>query len=159
MTLYEISNDLKAFIDAYEAGEIPEVAYSDTLNAIELAFEEKAENIAKAVRNIDSDVSALKTEIERLEAMKKANDNTVKKLKSYLFEQMQAVGKTKFKTTLFSFSIAKNGGLLPLEITGDVPKSYSKFVPDNSLIRDSLAKGVELEFAKLGERGESLRIK
>ena len=159
MTLYEISNDLKAFIDAYEAGEIPEDAYTDTLNAIELAFEEKAENIAKAIRNIDSDVSALKTEIKRLQELQQQRENHVKNLKNYLYEQMKAIGKTKFSTPLFNFTICKNGGALPIEIVGDVPAEYCDLVPNNTLIRDAIKEGKDIEFAKLLERGEHLRIK
>ena len=159
MTLYEISNDLKAFIDAYEAGEIPEDAYADTLNAIELAFEEKAENIAKAIRNIDSDVSALKTEIKRLQELQTLRENHVKNLKNYLYEQMKAIGKTKFSTPLFSFNICENGGLQPIEITGDVPIEYCESVPSATLIRHALNDGKEIDFARFASRGEHLRIK
>lgn len=159
MTLYEISNDLKAFVDAYEAGEIPEDAYTDTLNAIELAFEEKAENIAKAIANINSDISALNSEIKRLQELQVLRENHVKNLKNYLYEQMKAIGKTKFSTPLFSFNIFKNGGLQPLEITGDVPSEYCDLVPNNTLIRDAIKEGKGIKFAKLLERGEHLRIK
>ena len=159
MTLYEISNDLKALIDAYEAGEIPEEAYADTLNAIELAFEDKADNIAKAITNINSDISALQTEIKRLQELQKIRENHVKNLKSYLYEQMKAIGKTKFSTPLFNFTICKNGGLQPIEITGDVPAEYCDLVPNNTLIRDAIKEGKDIEFAKLLERGEHLRIK
>lgn len=159
MTLYTIASDLKAFIDAYEAGEIPDDAYADTLNAIELAFEEKAENIAKAIRNIDSDVSALKTEIKRLQELQSMRETHAKNLKNYLYEQMKTIGKTKFSTPLFSFNICKNGGLQPMEITGDVPAEYCSLVPNNTLIRTALKNGADVEFAKLLERGENLRIK
>ena len=159
MTLYEISNDLKALIDAYEAGEIPEDAYTDTLNAIELAFEDKADNIAKAITNINSDISALQTEIKRLQELQKIRENHVKNLKSYLFEQMKAIGKTKFSTPLFNFSICKNGGSQPIEITGDVPAEYCDLVPNNTLIRTAITEGKKIEFAKLLEHGEHLRIK
>lgn len=159
MTLYEISNDLKALIDAYEAGEIPEDAYTDTLNAIELAFEDKADNIAKAITNINSDISALQTEIKRLQELQKIRENHVKNLKSYLYEQMKVIGKTKFSTPLFNFTICKNGGLQPIEITGDVPAEYCDLVPNNTLIRTAITEGKKIEFAKLLERGEHLRIK
>ncbi len=159
MTLYEISNDLKAFIDAYEAGEIPEDAYADTLNAIELAFEDKADDIAKAITNINSDISALQTEIKRLQELQKIRENHVKNLKNYLYEQMKTIGKTKFSTPLFNFSICKNGGLQPLEITGDVPSEYCDLVPNNTLIREAIKEGKDIKFARLLERGEHLRIK
>ena len=159
MRLYEISKALNAFIDAYEQGEIPAEAYKDTLQGIEIEFEDKAEQIAKIVRNFEADNLGLQSEIDRLQAMATSNSSQIKYLKNYLFEQMKAVGKDKFATALFKFSICKNGGELPMEITGEVPDEYKKLVEDNTKIRTALKSGETLEFAVLGERGEHLRIK
>ena len=159
MRLYEISKALNAFIDAYEQGEIPAEAYKDTLQGIEIEFEEKAEQIAKIVRNFETDNMGLQSEIDRLQAMATSNSSQIKYLKNYLFEQMKAVGKDKFATALFKFSICKNGGELPMEIIGEVPDQYKKLVEDNTKIRTALKNGEALEFAVLGERGEHLRIK
>ena len=159
MRLYEISKALNAFIDAYEQGEIPAEAYKDTLQGIEMEFEEKAEQIAKIVRNFETDNMGLQSEIDRLQAMATSNSNQIKYLKNYLYEQMKAVGKDKFATALFKFSICKNGGELPMEIIGEVPDQYKKLVEDNAKIRTALKGGEVLKFAFLGERGEHLRIK
>lgn len=80
---------------------------------------------------------------------------------------MKATGKVKFKTDLFSFGIQKNGGKAPLIIqegtsTDDVAPQFVKFldpVLDNEAIRKALDEGEELEWAHLGDRGESLRIR
>lgn len=159
MRLYEISKALNAFIEAYEQGEIPAEAYKDTLQGIEMEFEDKAEQIAKIIRNFEADNLGLQSEIDRLQAMATSNSSQIKYLKNYLFEQMKAVGKDKFATALFKFSICKNGGELPMEIIGEVPNEYKKLVEDNTKIRSALKSGETLGFAALGERGEHLRIK
>ncbi len=159
MRLYEISKALNAFIEAYEQGEIPAEAYKDTLQGIEMEFEDKAEQIAKIIRNFEADNMGLQSEIDRLQAMATSNSSQIKYLKNYLFEQMKAIGKDNFATALFKFSICKNGGELPMEIIGEVPDQYKKLVEDNAKIRTALKGGEVLKFAFLGERGEHLRIK
>ena len=46
MKLYEIAAEYQAFLDAVEAGEIPEEAIGDTLDGIVGEFDQKADNIA-----------------------------------------------------------------------------------------------------------------
>ena len=77
---------------------------------------------------------------------------------------MREMGKTKFKTALFSFNIQKNGGLEPLVITGtldDIPGKYlipQPPKPDGDKIRALLAEK-QVDWAHLEPRGESLRIR
>jgi hypothetical protein len=78
---------------------------------------------------------------------------------------MRVTGKTKFKTELFSFNIAKNGGLAPLKIDipiEEIPAEYFKERTEKDLngkyIRECLDNG-SIDFAHYEERGESLRIK
>jgi hypothetical protein len=159
MRLYEISQALIDLATAYEQGDIPDEAYKDTLQGIEMEFEDKAEQIAKIIRNFEADNMGLQSEIDRLQAMAASNSNQIKHLKNYLFEQMKAVQKDKFATALFKFSICKNGGEPPMQIIGAVPDEYKKLVEDNVKIREALKSGKTLDFAILGERGEHLRIK
>lgn len=80
---------------------------------------------------------------------------------------MELTGKTKFKTDLFSFNIAKNGGKAPLVINeeykdaGKLPERFQKMEikADTDAIREALDAGEQLEFAAYGERGKSLRIR
>lgn len=159
MRLYEIAQVLIDLATAYEQGDIPAEAYKDTLQGIEMEFEDKAEQIAKIIRNFEADNMGLQSEIDRLQAMVALNSNQIKHLKNYLFEQMKAVGKDKFATALFKFSICKNGGELPMNIIGEVPNEYKKLVEDNAKIREALKNGKALDFAVFGERGEHLRIR
>lgn len=160
MQLYKISESLNDLSQAYENGDIPDEAYADTLQGIEMEFEQKAEQIAKIIRNFEGNNLALKSEIDRLKAMQTCNNNQIEYCKKYLFEQMKITGKTMFATELFKFSIQKNGGMLPLQILNDyIPPEYRKNEADNAFVRNAINSGEQLDFAKLGERGESLRIK
>ena len=95
---------------------------------------------------------------------RKSLENRSELLKNNLEANMRYIGKTKFRTALFSFNIQKNGGLQPLVIDGlieDIPGKYliaQEPVPDNKAIRE-LLKDKQVEWAHLEPQGESLRIR
>ncbi len=136
----------------------------DTLDGIDEELEEKAENYAKVIRTFEADIDAIDVEIKRLQAMKKTRTNAIERLKKHLFDSMKATKKEKFTHGLFSFSIRKNGGVAPVIID---PKAaiLPEFlvipdpVPDKKKIADYLKTNSNCEWARFGERGESLVIK
>jgi hypothetical protein len=69
--------------------------------------------------------------------------------------------ETKIKTDLHIFTVCRNGGKQPMEITGEVPDNYKRIVyeTDTEKIRAALEAGEELTFAHLNERGTHLMIK
>ena len=69
-----------------------------------------------------------KAESKRLAESAKVYENRIKKLKANLFDSMKNVGKLKFSTDLFNFSIVQNGGKCPLKIDGEVPEEYKKTI-------------------------------
>ena len=160
-TLYELTSDFQQLLDLIEQGEYDEQALSDTLEGIEGEIEIKADGYAKVIKEIEGNISTIKAEIDRLSSKKSSLESSVKRLKESLEMAMRATNKPKFKTELFSFNIAKNGGKKPLDIYDVVPEEYSvlKMEPDKNKIREVLESGKELPFAILQERGESLRIK
>ncbi len=159
--LYELKNNYEEVLNMLYQDDIDEQMVLDTLESIEGDIEDKAENYAKIIKELESKQNARKEEAKRLTDSAKVFENRVKALKSNLFNVMKETGKTKFSTNLFSFNIAKNGGKQPLTIDGDVPEEYTKTVIENDTdkIRQALEEGKELSFAHLEARGESLRIK
>ena len=147
-----------------EADPVDEQTVRDTLEALDGEIEAKADGIAKIIKNKLAEAEALKTEEGRLYKRRKSCENTVEYLKKYLQANLEAVGKTKFKTLLFSFSVATNGGKQPLSITdnlGEIPGRYlipQSPIPDKDAIRELLEKK-EVEWAHLEPRGKSLRIR
>ena len=143
---------------------INEKLVKDTLEAIDGEIEDKADGIAKMLRNNEAMADALKAEEKRLNTRRKALENADNFLKKYLQANLEFIGKTKFKTALFSYSIAKNGGLQPLTITDNLDEIPGKYlipqppVPNNDAIRKLLAEK-EVEWAKLEPRGKHLTIR
>lgn len=159
--LYQLTNNYETVLNMLYDEDADEEMILDTLEAIEGEIEDKANNYAKIIKELEAKQNARKEEAKRLTESAKVFENRVKALKSNLFNSMKATGKTKFATDLFSFNIAKNGGKQTLTIDGEVPEEYTKAVIENDTdkIRQALENGEKLTFAHLEPRGESLRIK
>ena len=87
MSLYTISEELNNFnfeIDE-ETGEILNI---DKLNELTMAFDEKAENIIRFIKNLTSECDALKNEEKSLAERRKVKENKIKSLKTYLADIM-----------------------------------------------------------------------
>ena len=163
-SMYELTADYKTVLDMAFDTEIDPQAITDTLESIAAEIEVKAENTAIIMKELDAEAAKLKAEEQRLNARRKVYEKRVESLKQGLFDAMKLTGKTKFKTTLFSFNIQKNGGKIPVIV--DVDTSY---LPDDLVtitekpnldaIAAYLETNPECKFAHFGERGESLRIK
>jgi hypothetical protein len=94
--------------------------------------------------------------------MKQTIENHEKRMKAALLYVMtEKLNQRKITTDFHVFSVCKNGGKQPLEITGEVPDNFKRVVyeTDTEKIRTALENGEQLDFAHLEERGEHLRIK
>lgn len=157
MNLYELST---AFQQVQNMDLDPEVM-QDTLDSIEDAIENKAENIAKLIRNLESDVAAYKEEEERLKTKRQATENKVKWLKTYLEDNMKLTGKTKFKSGMFNFSIQKNPASVNITDEKAIPEEFLIQQPpkvDKTSLKEILKRGIEVPGAEL-KQTEGLRIR
>lgn len=162
-SLYELTEQYEGIRMMLYDGDVENQVIYDTLESIDAEIEEKADNYAKILREMKLNVEALKEEESRLNVRRKRLEARADLLKIHLEENMRFIGKTSFKTALFSFNIQANGGLQPLEtgMISDIPMRFliqQEPVPDNKKIREYL-KEHEVEWARLLPRGESLRIR
>ena len=107
-TLYELTDDYLTLLEMAEDPDIDEQALKDTMEGIEGALEIKAEGYAKIIRMLEGDAEACDAESKRLRNKKQTIENNIKRMKGALQMAMEATGKRKFKTPLFSFNIQKN---------------------------------------------------
>lgn len=161
MNLYELTAVYKRLQDQIEAGEDVE----GILAVIGDELEAKADGYARVIRNMEAQAAMFKEEEKRIAEKRKRLEAGADKLKQNLFESMKATGKEKFKTDLFSFSIQKNGGALPVILdvkdTSELPDDLVQITekPDLKAIAAYIEETGDLTYAHFGERGESLRIK
>ena len=164
MRLYELTEQWDDVYNMLEDGETDEQVIFDTLESIEGEIEDKADNYAKMIRNLQASVDVLKAEEERLYQRRKSTENHIQRLKDNLQANLEFIGKTKFKTDLFSFSVAKNGGKQPLSITDNLDEIPGKYlIPqppkvNNDAVRE-LLKEKTVDWAHLEPYGRHLNIR
>ncbi len=96
----------------------------DTLEGVEGEIEEKADSYVKVMKSLEGDVVCIDAEIERLKTRKKTLVNNIDAMKTNLEGAMMLTGKTKFKTTLFSYNIQKNAPSLEVLDETMVPTKF-----------------------------------
>ena len=157
--LYELSTGYKNIEYLLENGEDKEKLEA-VLNNLNDEIENKAENIAKIIKNYEGDIMAFKEEEKRIAERRRTLENIVKRLKEYLFNNMQLTNKTKFKKGTFSFNIVKNSPSAEITNADIISSDYKVLTEtiDKKAILEDLKEGKDVQGAIL-KQGESLRIR
>ena len=167
MTLYEITGELLELQNMIEEGADPDIV-NDTIESVEFDLEQKAEGYVMVIRNLEAQAKAIKEEEKRLREKRLSAENGIERLKKRLYDSMNATGKKKLNAGVFTLSVQKNGGSLPVIIDEDIknmPEELLKIEvkPDTKkiaeLLQDEEKAQLYSKFAHFGERGESLRIR
>jgi hypothetical protein len=166
-TLRELTENYQELLTMLEDEEVDNDTIQclvDTIEAVEGEFELKAENYFTIIERLKMYIQEIKEEEKRLSTRKKHFENRVKFMTDNLMLSMKITGKTKFQTSLHSFSISKVGGLAPLKIdckVDELPENLVKTAktPDNEAIRKYIQDTGDTSFAHLEPRGETLRVR
>lgn len=164
MTLYELTGQYLQLLALAEDPDTDPEAFSDTLEGLGGEIEDKADGYAKVIRQLESDSTGLKAEIDRLTSRKRAIDNSIDRMKESLKNAMIWCEKPKFKTELFSFGIQKNPASVVLDAPdlATIPIEYliaQEPKVDKAKMKDDLKAGKDLGGIAHLEQTESLRIR
>jgi hypothetical protein len=137
MRLYDIAREIEdAFICDEETGEIL-IDAAKKLDGLEIAFESKAENIAKMILGLEVEAEAFTAEAKRLQAKAKTLDARVAWLKQYLADCMQLLGRPKVKAGVFALSL-RTSERIDVPNIDALPEQYRRTTttiePDKRLI-------------------------
>jgi len=158
-TLYELTDNYKKIIEMAEDND--SVAIRDTLDSINEAFEDKAENTAKVIRDLETQSEAKKTEAKKLKERATTLDNQAKQLKKYLIDQLELTGKSKIQGKVLTVSIRNNQQSVYVEDERQIPRGYfNEQEPklDKNRLKDDLKKGTEINGVEL-RRTKGVNIK
>lgn len=159
--LYELSAEMQAIQNAFESGEIPEEAFADTLEGVQMERNQKIENICKLRQNLLSDAAAFEAEAERLKDRESTKKNEAERLQAYLYDALQAAGERKVKAGLFTASIVKSAPAVKINNQRIVPEGYftqPEPVLNKAAIKDAIKAGTIVPGAELVQ-GEHLTIR
>lgn len=160
-TIYELTAEFQELLLWAEDEDIDPKTLADTFEGIDYEFEAKCDAYAKIITQLNADAEAIKKEVDRLRIKEENLKNNAKRMKETLQYAMQVTGKTKFKTTLFSFSIQKNPSALKIDDATKIPAQY--LIPqepkvDNASIKQALKEGADYDWCHL-EQSKGLRIR
>lgn len=115
--------ELAAMLDTDDEG--LKQAIQDTIGAIQGEFGEKADSIVMLRRNIEGDVLAIDSEIDRLSELKRIKNNSIAQLTNYLKRNMEAADITSIKRPLFSITLAKGSESVIVDKEDDLPDDFT----------------------------------
>lgn len=166
MKLYEIKEDYICLLDMIESGDIPEEAIADTLDAVTSELEDKADNIACVIKQLQAEATAIKTEEERLAERRKSREKNAERMKKYLADNLLAVGKTKLETARNKISFRKSEAVEIddfesfIQFAADYPKLLKTQKPqaDKTEVKKLIMLGIDVAGCRLQENS-NIQIK
>lgn len=126
MNLYELTNDLQCAMDALQTDpETGEVSGWEAVDALDVAFDDKAEAYALTIKNLLAFADSADAEADKLKARAKSAKNRAEHLREHLAQSMTAVGKTHVETARASVKFRRSEAVL---ITNDslIPEDWWK---------------------------------
>ena len=164
MNLYQLHEGYLNLVEVLEnAGEDDNLRelVTNSLNEVEDNIKDKADNVVRFIRNLESEAGAIKEEEKRLAEMRKKREKQVENLKQYLFDFTKVADGQKIKGSIFTVSIKKNPASVVVDDLEVIPEEYKRvktvIEADKTLLKKALKDG-EVAGVHL-EQKESLNIK
>ena len=158
MNLYELSSDSIALNDIESVEDLEVIR-----EIIKKEIQNKSTGIVAVVRNLESNIAAIDTEIKRLQELKKLKQNNITRLKEYTKECMNIQGIKKLETSLGNISIRKTPASVKILDETKIPLEYLNVKQvtsiDKKTLLDDLKDGLILEGIAELSQGTSLTIK
>ena len=169
--LYAIRADVMAIADILEEAEgdlsACDAAIEFWLSKLEQEQAEKLDGFIDLIKTLRMEAVAAKAEKEQWAAKEKARTNRADYLERMLLDHLAATGQRKVQTaTGRTVAVVANGGKPPVVYAeaidpAAVPEEFRRVKTeiDTQRVQLFLESGGSLPFAKLGERGNHLRVR
>lgn len=159
-TLFDLKEQFRALYEL-AISEDDEQAFLDTLEGLKGELEVKAGGYTHVIKQLEMEVNGCDKVLDEFQAKKNRRTNAIKRMKEAVIDAMDVAGVDEIAAGEYTLKIAKNGGVQPMKITGEVPDNFKKVIyeDDKDLIRKALNDGEKLEFAHLEPRGRHLNIR
>lgn len=160
--LYELTTQFQNAMDALTVDEeTGEVIGFEAVDALDAAFEDKAEAYAVVIKSLLAQAQAIHAERDNLRAREEAAKRKAESMKNHLALSMAAVGKDKIETAKAALSFRKSTSvniLSDVEIPDDLCKVTIDRKPDKTAIKKALQAGEIVPGAELVEN-RNLQVK
>ena len=115
----------------------------DTLNAIESAIEDKAENYHGFIRQLEGEIQTINTEQKRLADLKRSKVNLIDRLKQNLIAALEATGSERIQTDTVIISLRNNAYTLDIQDESNIPMEFVEEVIERKIDKRALLQYVK----------------
>ena len=163
MKLWEIKNEIeKCFTETVDedTGEILDEVNLAYLEELQVAFDEKVDNICCLIKNIDADVKAIKTEEQNLKKRRMQKENASQRLKDYVKVILNGEKFESVRSKIYYKNSKSTEVDMDLFLSNKDADLYIKteYTPNKTAIKKALEDGKELIGAEIVEN-QSMIIK
>ena len=164
LSLYEISQNYREALEVLTDPDLdmPAEVIADTLEGLQGTLEDKAVNVAKFFRNLESVANSIKQAEERMGQRRKTIEARATWMKTYLKSNMEACGIQKIESPWFTMAIQQNPAAVDVFDEDAIPDQFVEIVTtrkiDKASIKQAIESGAEVPGAIL-TRGTRLAIR
>ncbi len=168
-TLFSIGDDLERLnelLDDCGDDAQQQELISEWLGQLGNERDKKLDGYCALITEMTARAEGRKAEARRLAELAAADEGRARLLKDRLKFFFEVHNLKTVETARYKLQVQRNGGKAPLILDDSVPvtqlpKQFQRVSidPDTAAIRAVLEAGEQLSFARLGERGTSMRIK
>jgi hypothetical protein len=132
MKLYEITAELQKELIQLETAQTDDdlLLIDKNITSIEMAFSDKVLAIGYVVRNLEADTTAIESELNRLEYLKKRAVSQKEWLLRYLKGHMELAGIPEVRSATLSAIIRKNPPSVIIDNAANIPEKYQRVIPE-----------------------------
>ena len=166
MTLYEINQQIEQLLIRMfsevdeETGEVSEDVMTE-MAELNIAREEKLDNIGAYIKNLEAECKALKEEEDALKERRTAKEKKLDRLKNMVTQDLLAHGETSKESTRVKFSFRKSESV-SIEDERMIPFEFGEtktvFTPDRTAIKKAIKDGIDVPGAVLVTK-QNIQIK
>tara|TARA_R110002020_G_scaffold463746_1_gene683972 strand:- start:48 stop:542 length:495 start_codon:yes stop_codon:yes gene_type:complete len=164
MNLFQLTEQQNELLRMVENAEMSLEDVSDTLEGVDYEIDKKVENICYVLRLLESRETAMKNEIDRITELKQGVSGNIERLKKYALQGMNAAGKKRIESDLFTVSIRQGREVVKVNSESVIPFSYTTTSepvtkPNKKLILAALKSGEKVAGCEMIRAENSLSIK
>jgi len=143
LRLYELSSDyLHALDELTDQENLPAEAIADTLEGLAGAWEDKALNVARYIRNLEAEATAIEEAKKRMEIRARSTANKAARLKEYLKAELEKTG-LKPKAADVALRLQNNPPAVVFDDETRIPEEYRRTEVIRTILKAEIAAAIK----------------
>ena len=143
LRLYELSTDyLHALDELSELDDLPVEAIADTLEGLAGAWEDKALNVARYIRNLEAEATAIDEAKKRMEVRARVTAHKAARLRDYLKGELEKTG-LKPKAPDVALRLQTNPPAVVLDDETRIPEDYRRTQVVSTILKAEIAAAIK----------------